>query len=197
LTYAAVRTNDIQTHNLFTYGPLVIQEAQQHSGPDWLEYDRIHVFWQHATLHPGMAWNELNPSLHASTILSYRAGPGQACSICHEPDHSASLCAMQALQPQLSPSAMSPVTARPLIGNPAGSAAATGGPIRRLPRQETLERICVSWNRGRCSFPSCKFRHICATCRQRGHKARDCQLDSVYKIPAGGSPKAGPGSSQA
>ena len=35
---------------------------------------------------------------------------------------------------------------------------------RRPVRHETLERICVSWNKGRCSFPSCRFRHICATC---------------------------------
>ena len=104
------------------------------------------------------------------------AGPGQACSICHEPDPSASLCAMQALQPQLSPSVTCHRSAS--HWHPAGSAAAIGGPIRRLPHQETLERICVSWKCRHCSFPSCKFRNICATSRQRGHKARDCQLDS-------------------
>ena len=192
LAYAAVCTHDVGTRDLLTYGRLVVREAQCHSGPGWLEYDRL--FRQHAALSPSTAWNELNPSLHASTILSYRAGPGQTCSICHEPDHSASLCAMQALQSQPTSSVTLPVTPRPLFGNSAGSVAA-GSPIRRLPHQETLERICVSWNRGRCSFASCKFRHICATCRQRGHKARDCQYDSVYKIPTGGPP-ANPGNAQ-
>ena len=32
-----------------------------------------------------------------------------------------------------------------------------GWPMRRPVRQETLERICVSWNKGRCSFPACSF----------------------------------------
>ena len=46
LAYAAVRTSDIQTRNLLTYGRLVVCEAQRHSGPGWLKYDRL--FRQHA-----------------------------------------------------------------------------------------------------------------------------------------------------
>ena len=185
LTYAAVRTGDVQTRNLLTYGRLVVREAQRHSGTGWLEYDRI--FRQHAALSPSTVWNELNPSLHASTILSYRAGPGQVCSICHEPDHSTVACAMQALQPHCGPTVMQTPAPRPLLGLSSASAA---GPMRRPVRQETLERICVSWNRGHCTFPACKFRHVCAACKQRGHRAKDCQVDSSYRIPQGGSPRA-------
>ena len=79
LAYAAVRAGDTQTRNLLTYGRLVVREAQRHSGPGWLEYDRI--FRQHAALSSNVVWNEINSSLHASTILSYRAGPGKLCSI--------------------------------------------------------------------------------------------------------------------
>jgi hypothetical protein len=48
LAYAAVQTTDERTRNLLTYGRLVVREAQRHSGPGWLEYDRI--FRQHAAL---------------------------------------------------------------------------------------------------------------------------------------------------
>lgn len=66
-----------------------------------------------------------------------------------------------------------------------------GGPVRRTVCPETLERICVSWNRVRCSYPSCSFCHICATCKRRGHKARDCKetpQDSQYKHPLRATP---------
>ena len=178
LAYAAVRTSDPQTRNLLTYGRLVVREAQRHSGPGWLVYDRI--FRQHAALSAGTVWHEINPSLHASTILSYRSGPSQVCSICHEPDHTADSCAMQALQPQ-QPSALNQQTPRPQATTRPGP---PGGPVRRPIRPETLERICVSWNRGRCTFPACNFRHICATCKRRGHRAKECEdtpPDSTYK----------------
>ena len=68
LTFAAVKMTDRATRDLLTYGRLVLWEAQRHSGPGWLEYDRI--FRQHAALNPSTQWSELNPSLHASTILS-------------------------------------------------------------------------------------------------------------------------------
>lgn len=97
LAYAAVKSADQATRNLLTYGRLVIREAQRHSGLGWLEHDRL--FRQHAALSPSTVWHELNPSLHASTVLSYQAGPSRVCSICHEPDHVAAACAMQVLQP--------------------------------------------------------------------------------------------------
>ena len=171
LAYAAVRASDPQTRDLLTYGCLIIRESQCHSGPGWLQYDKI--FRQHAALSPSTVWNELNPSLHASTVLSYRAGPGRVCSLCHEPDHSASTCALLVLHPHesLPPQAQSACPP----GSTAGSSAP--GPSRRL-CQETLERICISWNRGRCT---CKFRHICTVCREKGHRAKDCEIDSAYK----------------
>ena len=89
LTFAAAKTTDRATRDLLTYGWLVLREAQRLSGSGWLEYDRI--FWQHAALNPSTQWSELNPSLHASTILSCRLG----CGLCHEPDHASGDCAMK------------------------------------------------------------------------------------------------------
>ena len=180
LTFAAVKTTDRATRDLLTYRQLVLREVQRHSGPGWLEYDRI--FQQHAALNPSTQWSELNLSLHASTILSFRSGPSLGCGLCHEPDHASGDCAMKALFPQSVVSAIvsghPPVPIRQL---PAG------GPIRRISRPETLERICMSWNWGRCTFPQCNFRHICATCKKRGYRAKDCPetpADSSYTQPS-------------
>ena len=186
LAYVAVLTPDPQTRDLLTYGRLVVREAQCHSGPGWSEYDKI--FRQHAALDPSVKWNELNPSLHASTVLTYRSGPSQCCGLCYEPDHNATQCAMLALQPQ--PPSLPQAYRRQPPGQP--SPTQQGGPIRRPVCPETLERICVSWNRGRCSYPSCNFRHICATCKRRGHKAKECEetpQDSHYKLSPANSSK--------
>ena len=175
----AVLAPDQKTQNLLTYGCLVIQEAQHHSGHGWLEDDKI--FRQQAALSPSTAWNELNQSLHTSTVLLYRAGPGWVCSLCHEPDHTASTCALLALNPHASP---------PLQNQPA----AVPG-LSRRPQQETLEHICVFWNRDHCTFPSCKFCHICAVCKEKGHWAKDCQIDSAYKVSQSAPSKDPPESS--
>ena len=193
LAYAAVCATDTQTRNLLTYGRLVVREAQRHSGPGWLEYDRI--FRQHAALSPSTVWHELNPSLHAATVLSYRVGPGAVCSVCHEPDLSSETCAMQVLQPQEKPAMVQqspPVQAQQSA--PRGVSSIAGNATRRPTRPETLERICISWNKGRCTFPSCRFRHICATCKGRGHRAKECQqtpAESLYKAQPSTSQKAG------
>ena len=73
LAYVAVLTPDPRTRGLLTYVRLVVREAQRHSGPGWVAYDKI--FQQHAALDPSVKWNELNRSLHASTILTYWSGP--------------------------------------------------------------------------------------------------------------------------
>ena len=87
LAYMAVLTSDAKKRNLLTYGRLVVREAQSHGGPGWQEYDKI--FRQHSALDPSVQWNELNPSIHASTIMTYRSGTSQCCGLCHEPDDGA------------------------------------------------------------------------------------------------------------
>ena len=61
-----------------------------------------------------------------------------------------------------------------------------GGGVRpRVRRPETMLRICVSWNKGRCMYPGHAYLHICWE-----HMARDCSAtpaNSEYKpaLPAG------------
>ena len=182
LTYAAVRSSDPQVRDLLTYGRLIIRESQRHGGNGWLEYDK--VFRQQAALDESVQWNELNPSLFASTILSAHVGPSVFCSLCQEADHHASNCALAFFQapPSQRPPQQGHVAA---VAQPPQYSASVLPTPKRTVRPETLERISVSWNKGCCVFPgSCQFRHVCASCRKRGHRARDCSETpegSVYK----------------
>ena len=156
LAYAAVRTTDEHTRNLLTYGRLVV--SQRHSGPGWLEYDRI--FRQHAALSASTVWHETNPSLHASTIPSYRAGPSRVCSICHEPDHTADACAMQVLQPAAPASVLQQPAPHRLQAIPCpGSAQSSAGPTRET--RDFGAHMCVM-EQGALHLPCLQFQaHLC------------------------------------
>ena len=174
LAYVAVRTTDRETKDMLTYARLIIREAQCHGGVGWLEYDK----WfrqQQAALTTPHPWNELNASLHAATVMSLRSGERKLCRLCREPDHAESQCALASLHfPQLQQ-----------LHLPPPSRSASPPASKRVVRPETLERICSSWNKGRCAFPgTCRFRHVCAVCKRKGHRARDCEEtppDSLYK----------------
>ena len=98
LTYQAVSTLDQAIHDQLIYTRLMVHEALCHGGKGWLDYDRL--FRQQVALNSTLAWNSLQPSLVASTILGQRSGT--LCSVCQGVDHLPSLCAMTYLhQPAL------------------------------------------------------------------------------------------------
>ena len=97
LAYIAVLMANPKTRDQLTYARLVVREAQCHGGPGWQEYDKI--FHQHAAFDVTVKWNELNLSLHAATVMTYRADPSHCCGLCHELDHNAAACALLGLQP--------------------------------------------------------------------------------------------------
>ena len=164
LAYIAVHTSDKETRDMMlTYARLVIREAQCHDGAGWLDYDK----WfrqQQAALSTPQPWNELNASVHAATVMSLRTGDKKLCRLCREPDHTESQCALALLQHFTQPQQHQQSS----FWSPAAG--------KRIAKPETLERICSSWNRGWCAFPgSCRFRQVCASCRRKGHRARDCE----------------------
>ena len=72
LAYMAVRTNDMETHNMLTYARLVIKEVQRQVGAGWLEYDN----WfrpQQAARMVQHSWNE-QPACCNSHVLAFRRG---------------------------------------------------------------------------------------------------------------------------
>ena len=131
------------------------------------------VFCRQLSINPSLAWNALEPSLQAATILSQRASGGILCNLCQESDHPSSQRALAPLQQQVHQSA-SPTTSHTAAGY---------HPPRRT---ETLQHICVAWNKVNCSCAHCTFRHICATF-PNNHRAHDCHNtppQSEYKAAA-------------
>ncbi len=177
LAYVAVRSPDPTTRNMLAYARIIIREAQRHGGNGWLDYDR--VFHQQAALDQSIQWNTLHPGIQAATLVGRASGQGLFCTLCRGADHSSERCALSYLQAPSQPLCDTPLPAR----------------LRLQPRRrpESLLRICISWNKGRCAYlGTCSFRHVCATCQQR-HMVRDCSDtpdDSEYKRD--GDRQAGP-----
>lgn len=174
LAYVAIRCPDPTTRDMLSYGRLLIRESQRHGGSGWLAYDK--VFRQQAAIDSLLRWNTIDPGIQAATLTcNVPAGVPAFCTLCREPGHAASDCALAYLQQptmQLAPAAAIPPR-RPL-------AQRTYQPRRKS------EAICYSWNAGRCIFPgACSFRHVCSRCQQL-HMAMDCTS------PSNGGPRREP-----
>ena len=118
------------------------------------------VFRQLAAIDASKPWNIIHSDIQAATILGRApVHPGTFCTHCFEADHKTEHSALQFFVPSPLP--------RPNTGR----------------RAESTLRICIAWNRGKCVFPRCSFRHVCAVCF-RDHRARDCPEsppESEYK----------------
>ena len=101
-------------------------------------------------------WNTLQPGLNASSILGQRTNNGAFCTLCKGYERLASQCALSYMHP--------PVTSPPATAVPT--------PRSRQTIPSRSGRICISWNRGACSYPGCTFRHVCMSCREP-HLAKD------------------------
>ena len=173
----AVSTSDPLTRDMLAYSRLIIREALRHGSTGWLQYDRI--FRRQVAIDPSLPWNTLQAALQASTILGQPSSAGTFCNICRECDHSQHNCAMGTSSQPVTPTVSTITTTTTAYRPPRRS-------IRTARRPETALGICISWNKGTCSYPgTCTFRHVCATCHL-GHMARDCPStpsDSEYKRP--------------
>ena len=188
LAYAALRCPDQATRDRLAYARLIVHEAQRHGGQGWREYDR--VFRQQAALDHTLKWNELHPAIQASTLFNCRPGAaalvngqspstGMFCSVCRGVDHTAVQCALAYQQP----------------GPATGSSTVDGlQPPRPAKKRATVaaHSLCISWNRGKCIFPSsCTFRHICSVCFQQ-HPAIECPSRMGRPAPHSSAPTGPP-----
>ena len=158
--------------DLLAYQRLIVREAKQ-GNKGWISYDRI--FRQNAAANPALHWDSLDPSLHSSFCIGNEPPP-TVCSHCNELDHCSDECALAKPSPQDK-------------DKPGKQSFRQPGPSRPSGIKCSTPRICLSWNSGQCVLPGmCEYMHIhvCHTCHETDHRARDCDLtpaDSIFKRP--------------
>ena len=153
------RTCPDKIPDLLSYQMLIIEASMVYEGNAWLGYDRR--FRQAAA---NMQWSKTDTDLWhlAFTGMVKRA----RCVHCLSFSHKSSQCNWASDSLDMLPSPMSSSWPYPQ-GDPKSKS--TG--------------ICRSWNRDPrpgCSFPNCKFQHVCSFCfwnpasTDKSHKAVSC-----------------------
>ncbi len=173
--YAAVvaSKNSEKVQQLLAYQTMIVREARRCGGRGWLAYDTM--FRQQAAVKPDSDWSKLNNSLYSVTFMAQQNGRGRTCIHCLETDHSVSECALApAPRPGRHPQQQKDYATEE----------------RSYRRSERSERICYSWNDGRCAVPYCRYKHVCAKCQSGDHKAVNCP---TYPTPKQGGQGGKPG----
>lgn len=161
---------------LAAYTTMMVKEARRFGFRGWLQYDQL--FRQHTTKDPTSAdWARLNSALYAIYFLTRQKGKTQTCPNCMSSDHPPIHCALA--RREENSSSNSPGQQRDYTGGPHDY---TGRRFQRpllprppLKRPNPANRICYSWNDGRCARPTgtCAYRHACIRCGD-DHKVVDC-----------------------
>jgi hypothetical protein len=148
--YATVRIAEqpARLPELMAYMTLIARASRKYKWPAWLVYDQN--FRQEAAGNSGMCWAKADPSIYTQCFTS-QAGESW-CGRCHSLDHSSSDCPYNRGRKR-----------------PWNGPAEDGGP-------HESRAVCLKYNRynGDCQFgKSCRFQHVCSTCRGP-HPAARC-----------------------
>ena len=162
VVYTALRCPDKESRVRLTYAFLIIREAQRHGGQGWLAYDRIFSpAGSTGPFTPVERFISGNSGLHTFLDSPYTSqGPSVRastfCSPCHEVDHTTASCALGYLH----------------CPNSAPTLQPTRPGRKRL--AVAAHSLCISWNQGRCLYPSSySFGNVCFQCFQH-HPVVDC-----------------------
>ncbi len=166
------------------YWMLIIHLARKHGGMGWLAYDSL--FRQQQAAWAGHKWEELNPSLMATTVLGVQSEPCGACSLCLASDHVSTECALQSFEyygraAQLQQFGHGQLRSQSSVGYQPRNARTRPYPPPG-PVSTAVSEICKRFNRGICSLNPCKYEHMCSGCNRGGHCLLECPKGKGPKL---------------
>ena len=142
---------------LMAYMITILRTSQDFEDPAWITYDL--AFRRQAAATNNRQWSRLNPTLY-SICTAGKARKVTRCELCLNSDHTTKECASLA---DSDPDVGTRVKAiESVILAMSGQTPTGTGNHSRQPRG--LPPICQLFNRKRCWFRRCKFRHVCMIC---------------------------------
>ena len=176
-TYIAVVSSK-QPHripDLLGYMTLIIESHMEHAGDGWMGYDRR--FRQIAATKPNIVWAQIDTTLWNLAF----SGKARAvrCKFCFSLSHVSTECSW------------APDQGSPPSGTHYQQQSPTQ-PTSSYIRPQRRRRICMLYNNEPtqgCSFPNCKFEHVCCLCADdpyaihKDHKAVMCPRHSNPILP--------------
>jgi hypothetical protein len=158
---------------LLAYQSQLTIYASRYEFSAWSTYDKL--FRQNmANLHPNSPWSEVDRHLFDEVLLC--APVLAVCHTCREPGHYNSACPYRSSASHTGgavSTAQRPVTQSqpPFLAPQRAAHPPTQPPVRGPFRANTSP--CRFFNAGTCNFRTCRFPHICTTCRG-SHPASQC-----------------------
>ena len=153
---------------LMAYMAFMIRVSQDYEGLGWVRYDS--AFRRQAALSCNKKWSTINPTLF-SMNFAVRASAVRRCELCFATTHSERECAQFGdKDPDVGDRLRSLETAVLALTKPKGSSTGPGQQQSRLTGE-----VCRKWNGNGCTFPRCRFLHVCSGCGG-GHPVTRCGM---------------------
>ena len=150
----------------------IVRVSQDFSGLAWVRYDA--GFCRQAVLTGNRLWSHINATLYALCFTG-NAMATTWCELCFASTHSASECEQRGDPDPDMPARIKAIETDVLAL--AAKQGKAGGPIH--PSAD----ICRLWNRKNCTYPHCKYLHICSNCGG-DHHALSCSNAPKVSAPS-------------
>ena len=144
---------------LMAYMGLIIRVSQDYEGLGWVRYDA--AFRRQAALTGNRRWSTINATLFAMNF-SGRASRARRCELCFATSHSERECAQRGdPDPDMNARLRNLESAVIAIARPPPSRPAS----ETSPQIRLSDEPCRKWNTSGCSYPRCRYAHVCSSCK--------------------------------
>ncbi len=169
---------------LMAYLIHIVRVNQDFGSLAWVNYDL--AFRRQAASTGNRQWSKINPSLY-SICFSGVARAAKRCDLCLSLTHEAKDCALSGEVDHDVGSRLKAIETAVLALT---SSRPTPAPLPANRQAKT--EVCRSWNENRCSFPRCRYRHVCRVCEGPRPATECCERALVpLRPPLPPGPSAG------
>ncbi len=151
------------------YHQIIVNLSNETSDSAWYTYHKLFSAKAAATIQQFNArldWGTLDQELYRRVFTARKSN---MCHMCQDVSHSTEFCPLNA---ESNTSGLTPSAGRGIQRSYSTYQDAKGRPI--LHHQGG--KICNNYQEDRCTFPQCRYLHICATCK-KGHPRMQCKRE--------------------
>ena len=167
---------------LLAYLVCILRTSQDFGGSAWVNYDS--AFHRQAAATGNRQWSRVNPSLY-SICFAGVARSSVCCDLCLSLNHRLKDCAMVAdSDPDVGSHLKAVESAMLALTQPRWPMPNPSGP----PGNASSE-VCRNFNRDRCLFRWCRYRHVCQVCGGPQPASECCEKGHSRGPPLAGTPR--------
>ena len=167
---------------MLAYLVCILRTSQDFGGLAWVNYDS--AFRRQAAATGNRQWSRVNPSLY-SICFAGVARSSVRCDLCLSLDHHSKDCAMVAdADPDVGSRLKAVESAVLALAQPRWQMPSPTGPTGGASAEP-----CRNFNRGRCSFRWCRYRHVCRICQGPQPASECCEKAALRGPPPVGLPR--------